>query len=86
MKRVIVIVLIMISLISLSAVNVYIWKNEVETAQIVNAETGFPSSAANAIGNILTEMGINNVVEPELTTELANYDLVIVSNGTFCES
>lgn len=76
----------MLSLLSLSAINVYIWKNEVPTAQIVNAETGFPSSAANAMGNILTELGIDNVVAPELTTSLSDYDLVIVSNGTFCES
>ncbi len=86
MKRLIITVMIMVSLISLSAINVYIWKNENPTAQIVNAETGYPSSAANAMGNILTELGIDNVVAPELTTSLSDYDLVIVSNGTFCES
>jgi hypothetical protein len=86
MKRLTIILMIMLSLLSLSAINVYIWKNEVPTAQIVNAETGFPSSAANAMGNILTELGIDNVVAPELTTSLSDYDLVIVSNGTFCES
>lgn len=86
MKRVIITMMIMISMISLSAINVYIWKNENPTAQIVNAETGYPSSAANAMGNILNDLGIENVVAPDLTTSLSEYDLVIVSNGTFCES
>ncbi len=86
MNRIILIFMIMISMISLSAINVYVWENEVATAQIVNAETGFPSSGAFAIGNILNELGIQNIVAPELTTNLSEYDLVIVSNGTFCES
>ncbi len=86
MKKFTLTLMVMISLISLSAINVYIWKNENQTAQIVNAETGYPSSAANAMGNILDEMGIQNVVAPELTTNLTDYDVVIVSNGTFCES
>ena len=86
MKRVIITLMIMVSMISLSAINVYIWENEVQTAQIVNAETGFPSSGAFAMGNILNELGIQNIVAPELTTNLSEYDLVIVSNGTFCES
>lgn len=86
MKKLVLSTMIMISLISLSAINVYIWKNETPTAQIVNAETGYPSSAANAMGNILDELGIQNVVEPELTTSLSDYDVVIVSAGTFCES
>jgi len=68
MNRIILILMMMISILSLSAINVYIWENEVQTAQIVNAETGFPSSGAFAMGSILTELGIQNVVAPELTT------------------
>ncbi len=86
MKRLSITLMVMTFMISLSAINVYIWENEVPTAQIVNAETGYPSSAATAIGNILTELGVENIVAPELTTSLSDYDLVIVSNGTFCES
>lgn len=86
MKRLTITLMIMLSLMALSAINVYIWENEVQTAQIVNAETGFPSSAAMAMGNILNELGIENEVAPELTTNLSDYDVVIVSNGTFCES
>ena len=76
----------MSSILSIYAINVFIWNNENYTAQIVNSETGYPSSAAKAIGDILTELEIENVVHPELTTSLSNYDVVIVSLGTFCES
>lgn len=86
MNRLMLILLIMISMLSLSAINVYIWENEVQTAQIVNAETGYPSSAAAAIGSILTDLEVENVVAPELTTSLSDYDVIIISNGTFCES
>ncbi len=86
MKKIILITMVMISLISLSAINVFIWENEVQTAQIVNAETGYPSSAAAAMGNILNDLGVQNIVAPELTTSLSEYDVVIVSVGTFCES
>ena len=86
MNRIILILMIMISMLSLSAINVYIWQNEVQTAQIVNAETGYPSSAAAAMGNILNDLEVENVVAPELTTSLSDYDVIIISNGTFCES
>jgi hypothetical protein len=86
MKKITMILMVMLSLISLSAINVYIWENEVQTAQIVNAETGYPSSAATAMGNALTELGIENIVAPELTTSLSDYDVIIISSGTFCES
>lgn len=85
-KTILITVMIMSCLVSLSAINVYIWNNENYTAQIVNSETGFPSSAAKAIGDILTELEIENIVHPELTTSLSDYDVVVVSLGTFCES
>lgn len=86
MKKIIVALMLMSSLISLSAINVFIWRNETPTAQIVNAETGYPSSAAAAMTNILNELEIESVEAPELTTILSDYDVVIVSVGTFCES
>lgn len=86
MKKLTLTLMMLVSLLVISAIDVYIWENEVQTAQIVNAETGFPSSAATAMGNILDELGIENIVAPELTTSLSDYDVVIVSNGTFCES
>lgn len=82
----IVLMLLFFTFVSLSATNVLVWQKENPTAHITDAETGQVLFGGQAIANLLNRLEIENSIVSELESDLSNYDVVVVSLGTFCES
>lgn len=86
MKKITIILFLSFAIMSLVATNVYIWQNENETAHYPDPDTGEPLYAAEGIARILTELEVNHDILQGLSNDLAGYDVLVISCGTFCES
>ncbi len=85
-RKFILLALLLFTIASINATNALIWKKENPTAHITIEETGQVGTAADAISTVLTRLEIDNIITTQLEGDLSQYDFIVVSMGTFCES
>jgi len=70
----------------LNGETVYIWDNENNAFYFPDPETGEFIDGSTAIGNILSELGIDYTRGFDLPGNPADYELIMAEMGSFCES